>query len=100
MLLVDLGGDGDGRVDGVADDTDDGVGGGLGTGSGELGDDGGVGVETEDFIDVVGYWVTYRSSRVMPGFRGTPAGMRTTSAPLTASSMVAESEPTNPVTRD
>jgi len=44
-LLVDLGGDGNGRVDGVADDTDDGVGGGLGASSGELGDDGGVGVE-------------------------------------------------------
>ena len=49
-LLVDLGGDGNGRVDGVADDTDDGVGGGLGASSGELGDDGGVGVETDQFL--------------------------------------------------
>jgi hypothetical protein len=53
VLLVDLGGDWDGRVDGVADDTDDGVGGGLGAGSGELGDDGGVGVETEELLDIV-----------------------------------------------
>jgi len=44
-LLVDLGGDGHGRVDGVADNTDNGVRGGLGAGSGELSDNGGVGVE-------------------------------------------------------
>jgi len=44
-LLVDLGGNGHGRVDGVADDTDNSVGGGLGAGSGELSDDGGVSVE-------------------------------------------------------
>ena len=44
-LLVDLGGDWDGGVDGVADDTDNSVRGGLGAGSGELSNDGGVGVE-------------------------------------------------------
>ncbi len=52
-LLVDFGGNGHGRVDGVADDTDNSVGGGLGAGSGELGDDGGVSVETEKFFITV-----------------------------------------------
>lgn len=43
--LVDLGADGDGRVDGVGDDEEVGLGGGLGAGLGEVTDDGGVGVE-------------------------------------------------------
>ena len=63
-LLVDLGGDWDSRVDGVADDTDDGVGGGLGAGSGELGDDGGVGVETEDVLETV---VSYSNLQIVSG---------------------------------
>ena len=44
-LLVDLGGDGDGRVDGVGDDGDHRVGADLSGGPGEGGHDGGVGVE-------------------------------------------------------
>ena len=52
-LLVDLGGNGHGRINGVADDTDNSVGGGLGAGSGELSDDGGVSVETDKFFIAV-----------------------------------------------
>jgi hypothetical protein len=43
--LEDLGGDGDGRVDGVGDDEDVGVGGVLSSGLGQVADNGGVGVE-------------------------------------------------------
>lgn len=44
LLLVDLGEDGDGRVDGVSDDTDESLGAVLGTGLGEVTDNRGVGV--------------------------------------------------------
>ena len=45
LLLEDLAGDWDGRVDGVGNDTNNGIGGGAGTGTGQGGDNGGVGVE-------------------------------------------------------
>ena len=45
LALEDLGGDGDGAVDGVGDDEDVGVGARVGGGFGEVADDGGVGVE-------------------------------------------------------
>lgn len=44
LLLVDLGEDGDGRVDGVSDDTDESLGAVLGTGLGEVTDNRSVGV--------------------------------------------------------
>ena len=44
-LLQDLGGDGNGAVDGVGDNEDVGLGRVLGDGLGEVADDGGVGVE-------------------------------------------------------
>jgi hypothetical protein len=44
-------------------------------------------------------FVLKRSSRVMPGFRGTPAGMRTTSQPRTAFSIVSGSNPEKDSTR-
>ena len=47
-LLVDLGEDGDGRVDGVGDDADHGLGAVFGTCLGEVSDDGSVGVLTGD----------------------------------------------------
>ena len=43
--------------------------------------------------------VVKRSSRVIPGLRGTPAGIRTTSAPRTAASTVSLSVPLKPSTR-
>lgn len=45
LVLVDLGADGDGGVDGVGDDEELGLGGRLSGGVGEVTDDGGVGVE-------------------------------------------------------
>lgn len=93
--LEDLGGDGNGGVDRVGDDQDVGVGRVLSSGLGQIADDRGVGVEKIyacvncRSFDV---WCCGRlPSRVMPGLRGTPAGMRTTSAPLRAEARPAAS---------
>jgi hypothetical protein len=87
-LLEDLGGDGDGGVDGVGDDQDVGLGGVLSGGLGQVADDGGVGVEqvcaTISCVTTIVLLLCV-PSRVMPGLRGTPAGMTTISAPLRAS---------------
>jgi hypothetical protein len=62
---------------------------------GEVSDDGGVGVlQGSGRLDE--FWnsglcagiLTNKSSRVIPGFRGTPAGMTTISAPLRAEAML------------
>lgn len=103
--LEDLGGDGDGRVDlhlmltrhftfcdpstyRVGDDEDVGLGGVVGGGLGQVADDGGVGVEqvwANVSRSTCEHTVVVIPSRVMPGLRGTPAGMRTISEPLRAS---------------
>lgn len=58
LLLVDLGKDGDGRVDGVGDDEDVGLGAVFGTGLGEGLDDGGVGVLCDQYR--IGYRIKLR----------------------------------------
>jgi hypothetical protein len=104
--LEDLGGDGDGGVDlrmsvlpmtrlcmstyGVGDDQDVGLGGVLSGGLGEVADDGGIGVEqvcglVNGALPATSLASGVLPSRVMPGLRGTPAGMTTISAPLSAS---------------
>ena len=45
LALEDLGGDGDGAVDGVCDDEDVGLWASVGGGFGKVADDGGIGVE-------------------------------------------------------
>jgi hypothetical protein len=72
----------------VGDDQDVGIGRMLSGGLGEVADDRGVGVEQVCVILTHASFVgSIRSipSRVMPGLRGTPAGMTTISAPLRAS---------------
>ena len=69
LLLENLRGDGHGGVDGVGDHVDHGFGAVRGARLGEARDDARVDLE---------------ESRVMPGLRGTPAGMMTTSASLSA----------------
>jgi hypothetical protein len=73
----------------VRDDEDVGLGGVVSGSLGQVADNGGVGVEQVCAILVC---VTFQKtsqlclpSRVMPGLRGTPAGMTTISAPLRAS---------------
>lgn len=89
-LLEDLGDDGDGRVDGVGNDTNASLGGGLGGSGGEVADDRGVGLRTENGQRIRtsssrrAVLTLKRSSRVIPGLRGIPAGMITTSAPSRA----------------
>ena len=101
--LEDLGGNGDGGVDlqisisclnalyfcstyGVGDDQDVGFGSVVSGGLGQVADDGGVGVEEILPLSAVCHLRRFQClpSRVMPGLRGTPAGMRTISAPLRA----------------
>ena len=78
-----------GGVDGVGDDEDIGIGASVGTGFGKVADDGGVGVE-EVYAKQISLHcecsicIQCIPSRVMPGFRGTPAGTRTISAPVRA----------------
>lgn len=103
--LEDLGSDGNGGVDlnmlaygadllanlgtyRVGDDQDVSLGGVLSGGLGQIADDGGVGVEKIYFCQSsknISRVHIVVPSRVMPGLRGTPAGMRTISAPLRAS---------------
>jgi hypothetical protein len=73
----------------VGDDEDVGLRGVLCGGLGQVADNGGVGVEeicttsaaVDKLLDGAEYSIP---SRVMPGLRGTPAGIRTISAPLRA----------------
>ncbi len=55
----------------------------------QVADDGSIGVEqicpSSELGIIMGVSSSSVPSRVMPGFRGTPAGMRTTSAPFKAS---------------
>ena len=99
LLLEDLGEDGDGRVDRVGDDTDESLGAVFGTGNSQISDDRGVGVlddvsamsirESDSRMGCAyDLGLTKRSSRVIPGFLGTPAGMMTSSAPVKASLML------------
>jgi hypothetical protein len=103
--LEDLGADGDGGVDlflsipisrflqcsyayRVGDDQDVGLGGVVSGGLGQVADDGGVGVEQvwQMLMQISrDKSIPCLPSRVMPGLRGTPAGMTTISAPLRAS---------------
>lgn len=89
-LLEDLGDNGDGRVDGVGNDTNASLGGGLGGSGGEVADDRGVGLRREPGqrnrtnSSHHSALTLKRSSRVIPGLRGIPAGMITTSAPSRA----------------
>jgi hypothetical protein len=89
-LLEDLGDDGDGRVDGVGNDTDASLGGRLGGSGSEITDDRGVGLRKEKGQRCRASssrrtaLTLKRSSRVIPGLRGTPAGMMTISAPSRA----------------
>jgi hypothetical protein len=59
LLLVDLGPDGDGRVDGVGNDTNVGVGAVLGTSESQISDDRSVGVLHISFIRLSGPQRTY-----------------------------------------
>ena len=75
----------------VGDDEDVSVRRSVSSGLGEVADDGSVGVE--EVCQLVSFMSVQSQperekiipSRVMPGLRGTPAGMRTTSEPLRAS---------------
>jgi hypothetical protein len=87
--LEDLGDDWDGGVDRVGNDQELSLRAVLSAGLGQIADDGGVGVE-----EIWGRTVSQCSatrclwnlpSRVIPGLRGTPAGMTTISAPVRAS---------------
>jgi hypothetical protein len=83
-LLVDLGDDGDGRVDGVGDDEHVRLGRRLGRRLREVADDGGIGlveVSAQPRTAQTRERTLKRSSRVMPGLRGTPAGTTMISAP-------------------
>ena len=91
----DLGADGYGAVDWVCNDENVGFWGGVCNGFGEVSNDRGVGIEKVCRWSLLEGILSYgrvlemreRSalpSRVMPGFLGTPAGMRTISAPVRA----------------
>lgn len=58
----------------------------LSSSLGEVADDGGIGVEqvcnSSDLRGIESLALDYLPSRVMPGLRGTPAGMRTISDPF------------------
>ena len=94
--LEDLGTDGHSAVDRIRYHKDVCVRGGVCDGFGEVTDDGRVGVEEVYRLrlsgDIAGIGKPRLGgleqgdlpSRVMPGFRGTPAGMRTISAPVRA----------------
>lgn len=96
VLLVDLSADGDGRVDGVGDDAEERLGRNLGGRGSEVTHDRSVGlrgISTFSTLpkrggcrtcDLAGEALRTlnKSSRVIPGFRGTPAGMMMMEASL------------------
>jgi hypothetical protein len=91
LLFVDLGEDGNSRVDRVGNDADHGFGAVLRAGNSQVANDGGIGVEQVVAAEASARLGSYDLTHVMPGFLGTPAGMTTISAPFKAPAMLFES---------
>lgn len=89
-VLEDLGGNGDGGVDGVGDDQDESLGAILGDTLNEIADN--AGVDLEEVITghtgLAYSWVSWEEAPIVSFLdlylRGIPAGMTTTSAPVRA----------------